>query len=169
MTYMVRCTEYEIRRNVSSCILLLCLLFLACATSAQTPGTQLSTVNKKALKAFDEAMQAYQKRDYPRAITEVTLALQADSLFCEALILKGDLFSDLKKPAEAISSYKNVLRINPSFSNRVLNSSTSVFSLHVDVITTFGGTSTTNMSLKIATLSLSILLRFPFGVLTKYN
>ncbi len=119
MTYMVRCTEYEIRRNVSSCILLLCLLFLACATSAQTPGTQLSTVNKKALKAFDEAMQAYQKRDYPRAITEVTLALQADSLFCEALILKGDLFSDLKKPAEAISSYKNVLRINPSFSNNL--------------------------------------------------
>ncbi len=64
-------------------------------------------------------MQAYQGRDYPRAITELTKALEADSLFPEALILKGDLFSDLKKPAEAIASYKKVLAINPEFSNNL--------------------------------------------------
>ncbi len=100
-----------------SCILL--SILLATGTMAQNPGNQLSTSSKKAEKAFDAAMQAYQGRDYPRAITEVTRALEADSLFCEALVLKGDLFSDLKKPAEAIASYKKVLRINPSFSNNL--------------------------------------------------
>ena len=100
-----------------ACILL--FLFLATGLAAQQPGNQLSTKNKKAEKAFDAAMQAYQSRDYPRAITEVTKALEADSVFCEALVLKGDLFSDLKRPAQAIAEYKKVLRINPGFSNNL--------------------------------------------------
>ncbi len=101
----------------ASCILL--FLLLAIGSVAQQPGNQLSTDNKKAIKAFDAAFQAYQSHDYPRAITEVTKALEADSVFCEALILKGDLFSDLKKPADAVAEYKKVLRLNALFSNNL--------------------------------------------------
>jgi len=103
--------------HTSYCILF--IILLATGTRAQQAGNQLSTSNKKAEKAFDAAMQAYQARDYNQAIIEVTQALRADSDFCEALILKGDLFSDLKKPAEAITEYKKVLRINPLFSNNL--------------------------------------------------
>ena len=108
----------DLRRLPVIGIILLILLFPS-MVNAQNSGNQLTTSNKKAEKAFTTALQAYQNRDYTRAITEVTRALEADSLFCEALVLKGDLFSDLKKPAQAISTYKKVLSINPSFSNNL--------------------------------------------------
>ncbi|MCX6283453.1 MAG: OmpA family protein [Bacteroidetes bacterium] len=101
----------------ASCILF--IMLLALGAYARQAGNKLSTGNKKAEKAFIAAMQAYQARDYNLAIIEVTQALRADSNFCEALILKGDLFSDLKKPSEAINEYKKVLRINPLFSNNL--------------------------------------------------
>jgi len=109
----------RIRRPASRFLVLCLFVMLAGGLNAQEPGSKLSTVNKRAEKAFDAAMQAYQARDYNRAIIEVTKALEADSMFCEAIILKGDLFSDLRKPAEAISEYKKVLKINPQFSNNL--------------------------------------------------
>lgn len=105
--------------HLSSCILLLIFLFLASHMTAQTPGNQLSTSNKKAEKEFDAAMQAYQNRDFAKAMAGVNKALEADSTFCEALILKGDLLSDAKMPSEAILAYKKVLSMHPDFSNNL--------------------------------------------------
>ncbi|MCX6286037.1 MAG: OmpA family protein [Bacteroidetes bacterium] len=95
------------------------LVLLAIGSQAQQPANQLSTNNKKAEKEFDAAMQAYQDRDNARAMAGIIKALEADSTFCEALILKGDLLSDAKMPSEAIEAYKKVLRSNASFSNNL--------------------------------------------------
>ncbi|MEI8005845.1 MAG: OmpA family protein [Bacteroidota bacterium] len=117
---MPRLTIHGSRFTVhGSRFLLLLILCFGSPVTAQTPGNQLSTVNKKAEKAFDEAMKAYQDRNNEKAMVQVNKALEADSQFCEALVLRGDLFSDAKMPAEAVTCYKKVLRINPEFSNNL--------------------------------------------------
>jgi outer membrane protein OmpA-like peptidoglycan-associated protein/tetratricopeptide (TPR) repeat protein len=104
-------------QHLVSLLLLFLLLYHTCF--GQQPGYQFSTSSKKASKAFNSALQAYEARDHQKALEEVNYALKEDSLFCEAIILKGDLLSDEKNPSEAIALYKKVLRINPGFSNNL--------------------------------------------------
>lgn len=99
-------------------LLLAMVLFFTEAVFSQQQAT-LSTTNKKAEKYFDSAMEAYLKRDNKRAMDEVNKALEEDPVFCEALVLKGDLLSDDRNPSEAILVYKKVLSINPLFSNNL--------------------------------------------------
>jgi len=101
---------------VAPALLAFCFALFFNGTSFSQQHGQLSTSNKKAGKYFDSAMEAYMKRDNQLAMEEVNKAIAEDSVFCEALVLKGDLYSDSKHAAEAIEMYKKVIRINPLFS-----------------------------------------------------
>jgi len=63
-------------------------------------------------------MEAYMKRDNQLAMEEVNKAIAEDSVFCEALVLKGDpLFRQPKHAAlKRLKCIKKVIRINPLFS-----------------------------------------------------
>jgi len=100
--------------------LALCIAFFIQGTSFSQQSQQSGTSNKKAQKFFDSAMDAYLKRDNERAMQEVNKAIAEDSVFCEALVLKGDLLSDGRHAAEAIDMYKKVMGINPVFSINLL-------------------------------------------------
>jgi outer membrane protein OmpA-like peptidoglycan-associated protein/tetratricopeptide (TPR) repeat protein len=106
--------------RIAPAFLAFCIALLLQGTSFSQKSQQSGTSNKKAGKYFDSAMEAYMKRDNERAMQEVSKAIAEDSVFCEALVLKGDLLSDGKHAAEAIDMYKKVMRINSVFSINLL-------------------------------------------------
>lgn len=84
--------------------------------SAQNPLQTLSTKNKKAEKAFINASDSYNNKDYTSAVSEIEKAIQADPGFLEAYILKGDIMSDSHQIPEAIDAYRAAINIKPDFS-----------------------------------------------------
>ncbi|HNX44666.1 MAG TPA: OmpA family protein [Bacteroidales bacterium] len=68
--------------------------------------------NSKAIRLYDKALQLYKQREYLPTMKQLDEVLKADSLFAEAYLLKGDLFSDLKQPEKAIKEYNNALAID---------------------------------------------------------
>ena len=97
-------------------LICLTLLLSSLALSAQQPGQPLSTQNKKAEKAFFDAIDAYNIKDFDRALILLDKAVDADPGFTEAFILKGDIKSDLQINNEAIAAYHAALITNPDFS-----------------------------------------------------
>ncbi len=79
----------------------------------------LSTRSKKAEHLFLDAGDAYNIRDFTKALKDLNRAIEEDPSFVEAYILKGDIFSDEKRIADAISSYRQATVANPDFSPNI--------------------------------------------------
>jgi len=84
--------------------------------SGQIPAHGTKTTNKKAERLFNSATEAYNIRDYNKALAEIEKAIRTDSLFVEAFILKGDILSDKNQIPEAVKAYGDAIRISPEFS-----------------------------------------------------
>ncbi len=65
---------------------------------------------------FTEAIDCYNRKDFPKAIQILDKATQEDPAFVEAFILKGDILSEEQYPREAIVQYKKGIAANPDFS-----------------------------------------------------
>ncbi len=91
-------------------------LFISTLVPAQQPGQSLSTQNKKAGKFFFDAIDAFNIKDFEQALTCLDKAINADPLFIEAFILKGDIKSDQLLLNDAIISYQSAISVNPDFS-----------------------------------------------------
>ncbi len=94
------------------------LLFLIFAThiSAQTPI--YSSQNKKAIKAFEAAIDFYgTQNNYPKALESIADALSKDPNFIEPYTLRAQINSEEGQFKEAIEDYKIALGINPNFNN----------------------------------------------------
>jgi outer membrane protein OmpA-like peptidoglycan-associated protein/Tol biopolymer transport system component len=87
--------------------------FILPAFSQTSP---LSTKSKKASSLFTEAIDAYNQKDFPRAMQILDKAIKEDPAFVEAFILKGDILSEQQNPQEAIIQYKNGITVNPDYS-----------------------------------------------------
>jgi len=93
--------------------LFLLLLLLPLCIIAQ--NDKYSTKSQKAIKYYENATANMQFKKYQDAEKDLGKAIKADSLFIEAWLLLGDLFCDLKKNAEAITSYNKAITIDPDF------------------------------------------------------
>lgn len=74
-----------------------------------------STDNKKAIKAYEEAIEAYNKYDLNLAVEKMYKALKNDENFVEAYIVLAEIYIDKGDKKDAIELYKNVIAINPDF------------------------------------------------------
>jgi len=91
-------------------------LLLLCAVLPMLGLAQdLSTKNKKAIKAFQKAEQAYQQRANELAEANLMLALDKDPEFIEAHILLSDVYIDMRDSKKAIGALKQAIAINPDF------------------------------------------------------
>ncbi len=77
--------------------------------------SQLHSSSKKAISHYNSALSNYRLMDYEGAKKEVDAAIQGDSEFIEAYLLKSEIYTDLKDYPLAIESYKNVIRIDDNF------------------------------------------------------
>jgi len=74
-----------------------------------------STKNKKAIKSYEEALQFFNRMDYYSATISMQKAIKYDDEFIEAHIVLAEIYIEKKDKKNAISSYKNVIEINPDF------------------------------------------------------
>jgi len=99
--------KYNLRYLVLSFMLLISINYSAIA--------QLHSTSKKAISHYNSALSNYRLMDYEGAKREVDAAIQRDSDFIEAYLLKSEIYTDLKNYPIAIESYKNVIRIDDNF------------------------------------------------------
>jgi outer membrane protein OmpA-like peptidoglycan-associated protein len=83
---------------------------------AFTQTSPLSTKSKKAAAMFSDAINYYDQKDFPKALRILDKAIQEDTYFTEAYILKGDILSEEQLPQQAIEQYKKGVAVNPDYS-----------------------------------------------------
>ncbi len=86
------------------------LIFLFSISSLQSQ--ELSTTSRKAIKAFNEAEQAYRMKNNPSVEMWINFAIEADSNFFEAWILKAEFNEEMKNDSNAILAYQHALSID---------------------------------------------------------
>jgi len=66
----------------------------------------------KADRLFEKAEQSYGRRDYTQAIRQIDDVLKEEPRYCDAFLLMGDIYYDLKEPAMAIDAYTKAVAID---------------------------------------------------------
>ncbi len=74
--------------------------------------TKPSTASKKAMEAYNRALQDYSMRNFDMAEKFLGEAIRADSSFIDAYMLLAEVEQDWGKPLKAIDAYKKGLKIN---------------------------------------------------------
>ncbi len=82
---------------------------------AQKGKKEYTTKSKKARKAFEGALTFFEAKQYSDANDYIDRAIQYDSTFVEAYILRGQMANEQRKTDKAIKSYQKAIEINPDF------------------------------------------------------
>lgn len=91
---------------LSVCLL---LLFMSINLYAQEPE------NPKAAKQYEKAVQLYDRHDYAGALRQIEALTDESPNYIKAWLLRADMFYDLRKYPEAISSYSRAVSIDSAF------------------------------------------------------
>jgi outer membrane protein OmpA-like peptidoglycan-associated protein len=91
----------EKQRTMKRIAVILVLFVLASSAFAQHP--------KKAVKAYEAAEEAFQKRDYKKAQQQVLKAVAEDPNYAEAWLLEGEIGMETKDYDLAVMGYENAL------------------------------------------------------------
>ena len=95
--------------------LLFCIIILLIIPANSIAQYNYSTSSKKAIKAYEEALQLYNRMDYNNAVVLMEKAIKADNKFIEAHLVLAEIYTEKGESKNAISSYKNTIGINPDF------------------------------------------------------
>ena len=99
-------------------------------TVAQVNNQPLSSTNKKAINAYEKAVEFYQNRKDAEAKEDALKALEKDQNFVEPHLLLATIYEDAKKPEMAIEEYKKIFTLNSrAFPNGYSNCGTLELSL----------------------------------------
>lgn len=108
--------------NRSLFIMLLLLPFLHACSTAQRPGEYTSS-DKKAIKHLESAVAVYQdmdpytgKIDLDKALEYVNMAIERDDQFCEAYMLKSQIYNDKGDIETAADNMGMAVQVNPEYS-----------------------------------------------------
>jgi outer membrane protein OmpA-like peptidoglycan-associated protein/tetratricopeptide (TPR) repeat protein len=102
-------------------IILTVILLLFFNLSAVFPQEEVHTDSKKAIDAYNQGLRRYSLKNYTEAIICFNQAITADSDFIEAYLVLAEVYEDDRQYANAISTYKKGLDINPQYYPRGFN------------------------------------------------
>jgi len=91
-----------------------CISFIFILFSAYTFGQTYSTEDKKAIKLFEQARNAYSNSLYDKSLELLDEALALDSTFLEIYLMKSDIYQELDTVPAQINSLESVIRLNSS-------------------------------------------------------
>jgi len=94
---------------------LMVILAFSFSGKAQVNKYKYTTKSEKAIKAYEKATELYDSYSNAEAIKELDNAIKYDDKFIEAYMLKGDIYTDMKKFELAIENYKKAISIDPYF------------------------------------------------------
>lgn len=92
-------------------------LFIIACKAQLAPG-EYTTTNKKAISAFEKALEYYNNRNDEKALEELKKAIEKDPMFIEPHLLTAQIYTDGGKLQEAITEYIKALEINPKFDKK---------------------------------------------------
>jgi outer membrane protein OmpA-like peptidoglycan-associated protein len=95
------------------------IFFCAQIISAQNQTPIYSSQNKKAIKAFEEAINFYSNSDDAKALILIEEALNKDPNFIEPYTLRAQINSEKSDFKSAITDYNKAINLNPNFNNLV--------------------------------------------------
>lgn len=105
--------------NTMKNVILLFLFPLTLITcKAQLPPGEYTSTNKKAINAFEKALEYYNNRNDEKALEELKKAIEKDPAFIEPHLLSAQIYSDGSKLQDAINEYIKSLEINPKFDKK---------------------------------------------------
>lgn len=78
-----------------------------------TYGQSLSSVDKKSVKLFEQARQAYENRSFSKSLHLLDDALKLDTGFIEVYLMKSDIYQELDSVVPQIRNLEEGLKINP--------------------------------------------------------
>jgi len=81
----------------------------------QLQGQDFHTDDKKAIKAFNQAIEYFDRRDDEMALLFVDRALKADENFVEAYMMKAQILKDRGEAEAAIQNFRKALSLDPDF------------------------------------------------------
>lgn len=90
---------------------ILFFVFIFCQGTAQ----EYTTNSRKAIRNYEDAIEAYNNNDMDKSISKLQSAIKADKKFIEAYLTLGDVYHSLGKSKKEIEAYRNGLRIDPEF------------------------------------------------------
>jgi tetratricopeptide (TPR) repeat protein len=89
--------------------------FLACLTTVAQPGRGYSISDKKAIKYYEEALQAYDVQNFDLALLHLQAARDREEGVIEVYILQGQIFNMQGQNEKAISSLEKAQALDPQF------------------------------------------------------
>ncbi len=99
-----------------SLLRLLFLLVILCIPADRLIAqAKPSTTSKKAMEAYNRAIQDYSVRSFDTAERFLEESIRADSAFIDAYLLMAEVALDWEKPLKAIEAYKKGLKINEQY------------------------------------------------------
>ncbi len=103
------------KRLCKSFFLCYLLLFLCVPHLKAQTGRELSTSNNRARRAFENAIQKYNLRDYNAAEEDFKEAVRLDPDFIEAYIIMGEMLQNNNSHEAAVKAFQNAIAIDPDF------------------------------------------------------
>ena len=91
------------------------IFFLLVCVTAIMAQTGYTTRSNRAIHHYEQAGRYYRLLEFNEAVKELGLSLKADPHFVEALLLLGQVYSDMGRLQESVASYKSAIAENPSF------------------------------------------------------
>ena len=95
--------------------LLLLLVIMLIPADRIIAQAKPSTTSKKAMEAYNRAVQDYSVRSFDTAERFLEESIRADSAFIDAYLLMAEVELDWGKPLKAIDAYKKGLKINEQY------------------------------------------------------
>lgn len=106
-------------KRVGSMLRQIILLWVFCGAvfslSAQNQRVSYSSSDKKAIKCYEEALDAYNYRNLPMALEKLEASLSRDQNFLESYVLMAQIHAELNQENLAIIDLEKVVKINPRF------------------------------------------------------
>ncbi|MCC6837285.1 MAG: PD40 domain-containing protein, partial [Bacteroidia bacterium] len=93
-------------------------VFALFSCKAQLPPGEYTSTNKKAIAAFEKALELFNQRNDEKAKQELKNACEKDPNFIEPHLLLAQIYSEEKQTQKAIDEYIKALEINPKFDKR---------------------------------------------------
>ncbi|MDR0714274.1 MAG: tetratricopeptide repeat protein, partial [Bacteroidales bacterium] len=91
----------------------LCLVLIAAV--AQITAQGVSSASKKAVKAYNTALEMFQHENYDAAISSLNDALKADNRFYEAYMLAAECYLETDDLPKAKEAFLHCVELNPDF------------------------------------------------------
>ncbi|MCK9321765.1 MAG: OmpA family protein [Bacteroidales bacterium] len=90
-------------------------IILIISLSCQSQNKSNYTKNKSAIKSFNKAVEYMERGQKNLAISEVNRAIEKDTSFLEAYLLKAEIFDFWGESAEAFENYAKVFEIDAEY------------------------------------------------------